>query len=413
MDERDELIARLTRFYREARNEVPSTPPPWTPRERARVRWLQPVLASAAIVAVAAGLAVTLRMVRDHAAARPSIAATPTVTAVPSPSASPSPSPSVGANWVTRQVPVGQVTAMSLDSAAVFALYAPTPASGGIDPSQIRLARVDRATAAVVTAGPFPNAWRMTRTGAGLWLAAGSEAWAPKADTQWLTLVDPVTLTVKLRVRLPGQADTGQPSDPQLAGTSNLMWLAYGHSLYRLDPSTGRVLLTKALSGTATGLSLDASGQRLYLGLNSTSNQGAEALVTEWDASTGGSLGSASTGGAGLGGPMVAAASDGVWVAYATGMQGQIEHRNASALSLLATPPQQHSNGIRVAVGGGAVWLVDSGAQQLACADPSSGAVAASSPETLPAVVVADATGTYLGDSDGVAFLQPPASCPH
>jgi len=415
MDEQEDLIGRLTRFYRVARHEVPSTPPPWMPRERRTVRWLQPVLASAAIVAVAAGLAVTLRLVRDHAT-RATIAATPTVSAVPSTSptasASPSPSASVGANWVTRQVPVGEVTAMALDSSAIFALYAPAPTSGAIDVSQMRLARIDRATGSVTTAGPFPNAAHLTRVAAGVWIAAGAEQ-GTSADTQWLTLVDPVTLTVEQRVHLPGPPDPAMVTQPQLAGASTLLWLGYGHSLYRLDPNTAQVLVTQTLPGVATSISIDPSGQRLYVGIENTSNQPGQDLVIESDASTGARLASAPTGGRSLGGPEVAAASDGVWIAYATGTMGQVEHRSATTLAVLTGAGGTHSNGIHVFVGGSALWLVDAGAQRLACADLPTGTVAASSQETLPAAIVADANGTYLAGADGVAFLQPPASCPH
>jgi hypothetical protein len=141
--------------------------------------------------------------------------------------------------------------------------------------------------------------------------------------------------------------------------------------------------------------------------------QGTSALVIESDASTGARIASAPTGGIDLGGPTVAAAPDGVWIAYATGLMGAVEHRSAANLSLLAQPQGQHANGIHVFVGGGALWLVDSMAQQVACADLRTGTIAASSQETLPATLVADANGSYLGNDDGVGFLRPPAACPH
>jgi hypothetical protein len=192
------------------------------------------------------------------------------------------------------------------------------------------------------------------------------------------------------------------------------MWLAYGHSLYRLDPATGGVLLAMTLPGTATGISIDPLGQRLYLGLDATSDHGANALVSEFGASTGASVASAPTGGAGLGGPQVSAASDGVWIAYATGMMGAVEHRSAAKLALVTGPQGGHINGIRISVGGGALWLVDAGnAGRVACADSRTGNVLASSDESLPALVVADSGGSYLGDAEGVGFMRPDASCPH
>jgi hypothetical protein len=415
MDSREVLIDRLTRFYREAGGEVSSTPPLWVPGKPRPVRWLQPVLASVALIALAAGLAVTVRIVREEAQRKPPpvVGPSPFLSPSPSPSLTPSPTPSPSAtsSWITRQVALGQVQAMSLDATAIFALYAPNPVSGGIDASQMRLARVDRSTGAVTTAGPFPNAWQMARVAGGLWLAAGADPTNPSADTQWLTLLDPVTLKVKQRVHLPGQPTAGTFSVPQLAGTSDLLWSAYGNSLDRLDAATGRAVLTQNLGGTATGLSIDPSSHRLYAGV--VPSQGTEALVIEWDGSTGRRIVSAPTGGVDLGGPTVAAAPDGVWITYATGMQGAVEHRADTSLSVLSGPLHGHSNGIRAFVGGGALWLVDGGAGQVECADLRTGTTAASTQATLAAALVADANGSYLGDADGVGFLRPDAACPH
>jgi hypothetical protein len=407
MNGQDELIARLTRFYREAGGEVSSMPPAWLPGKRPTARWLQPALASIVLVALAVGLAVTIRMVREEAHRK--------VTPVPIPTASPSPSPSASAtplsSWVTRRVPIGSVVAMSLDSSAVFALYDPGPMNGRPDPARTMLARIDRTTAAVTIAGPFPQATLLARVTPGLWIGAGAVQGGAGADTQWLTLVDPMTLRTKQRIHLPGQPAPGTFSLPQIAGTSELLWVGYGQSLYRLDPITGRILLTESLAGTATSVSIDPSGHRLYAGL--TANQPGVALVIELDASTGGRIASAPTGGADLGGPHVAAAPDGVWISYATGMLGEVEHRSATGLALLSSPDHQHTNGIRVSVFGRTLWLVDGMAQQVACGDSMSGLIAASSQETLPAAIVADANGSYLGDSDGVGFLRPDPSCPH
>jgi len=414
----EQLIERLTRFYREAGGEVSATPPVWLAKQRT-MRWLQPVLASLALVALAGGLAVTLRIVRDQAQRKatppvvvsPVPAPSPSSSATPSAPPSPTPSPSATPSWVTRHIALGQVQAMSLDATAIFALYAPNPVSAGIDASQMRLARVDRSSGAVTTAGPFPNAWQLARVFSGLWVAAGTDPANPSADTQWLTLVDPVTLKVKQRIHFPGQPMPGTNSPPLLAGTSDLLWSAYGNSLYRLDAATGRVLLTQNLAGTATGLSIDPSNHRLYAGV--VPSQGTEALVIEWDGSTGRRIASAPTGGADLGGPTVVAAPDGVWITYATGMMGAVEHRANTSLSVLAAPLHGYSNAIRAFVGGGALWLVDGGAGLVECADLRTGTTAASSQENLAAAVVADANGSYLGDAEGVGYLRPDPACPH
>ena len=407
MNSQDELIERLTRFYREAGGEVSSMPRAWVPGKRPTARWLQPVLASIVLVALAVGLPVTIRMVREEAHRK--------IAPLPTPSASPSPSPSASAtplsSWVTRRVPFGQVTTMSLDASAIFALYFQPPVNGGFDLEHSRLARIDRATGAVATAGPFPNATELARVTAGLWIGAGPERYAPNADTDWLTLVDPATLKVKQRVRLPAQPNPGPFTKPYLAGTSNLLWLAYGESMYRLDPTTGRILVSESLPGPATSISIDPSGHRLYVAVVPRSSP--DALVIESDASTGSRIVSAPTGGGDLGGPTLAAAPDGVWIAYATGMMGAVEYRSATDLSTLVGPQSGHTNGIHGFVSGGVLWLVDGGPGRLACADPRTGTIAASSQESLPAAVVADANGSYLGDADGVGFLRPDASCPH
>jgi len=407
MTGQEQLIERLTSFYRDTGGEVSPVPPAWVGGKDRSVRWLQPALASIALIVLAVGLAVTLRIVREEAQRKVTPLPVPSASPLPSPSPSSTPSPS----WVTRQVLIGSVDAMSLDGSAVFALYHPSPINGRPDPATTMLARIDRTTAAVTTAGPFPQAMPLARVTAGLWIGAGANQGTAGPDTQWLTLLDPVTLKVKQRIHLPGQPTPGLFSLPQLAGTSDLLWLAYGNSLYRLDAATGRVLQTQNLDGTATGLSIEPSSHRLYAGL--VPSQGTEALVIEWDGSTGRRIASAPTGGVDLGGPTVVAAPGGVWITYATGMQGAIELRADSSLSLVAGPQHEHTNAIRAFVAGGALWLVDGGIGRVDCADLRTGAAAASSQEIQPTIVTADANGSYLGDADGVGFLRPDPACPH
>jgi hypothetical protein len=398
---REEMIERLKGFYRDAGREVPSVAPRWIPEDGPRRGWLQPVLASVALVAVAVGIAIGVRTVRDQAA---QVKPSPTVSASPSTA----PSPSASSTWVTR-VPLGQVTAMTTDASAVFALYLPTPVSGAGNATQARVARIDRTRGVAATAGPFPGATQIARANGGLWVA-GTDGGTP-----WLTLLDPQTLAVKHRTELPATVEPQTNPSAQLAGAADLLWIAYGRGLYRLEPSTGDTVLTRTLSGTATSISIDPSATRLYVGLDASAQPNGRAMIVEWDASTGTQLASTATGGAGLGGPQVAGSTDGVWVAYATGTMGAVEHRSASGLTLMADsgqPRPSHSNGIRVYVEGTSVWFVDRGAQEVVCGDAHSGAQGAVSQQTLPEVVVGDAAGTYLGDAAGVAPLRRDASCP-
>jgi len=422
MNEQEQIVERLNRFYREAKLEIPATPPVWTPPGQRNGRWLQPVLVSVALAVVVLSAGFAIKVARDRAA-QVRVATTPTVSASPlstptaTPSATPSPSPAV--NWVTQRFPLGAVSTLLLDPSGVFALYAPTPVSGAVDPSKTRIGRVDRSSGAITTGDTFPNATGIASVTGGVWIAAGPTLAPAPTNTQLLTLVDPATLKVKRQLPLPGQTGSETPAGPQLTGSANLLWLGYGNRVYRLDPSTGSTLLSQSLPGMATSISLDPSGQRIYVGIEVPSSSTGQDRVVELDASTGATVASAETGGRSLGGPHVAAASDGVWVSYATGTMGAAEHRSASNLSALPIAPSQNgsgttirgSNGIHVMVGGGAVWLVDIMAQQVTCADPTTGAARATSNQSLVETLVADSAGAYLGDNTGIAALQPPASC--
>jgi hypothetical protein len=412
MKHQEDLVDRLTRFYREAKLEVPASPPAWIPSQRrSRPTW-QPVLASAGGGGVARDQATVARVT-----ASPTIATSTAPTTTPSASATPSPSPD--ASWVTQRYPVGPVSALLLDPSAVFALYAPAPSSGPYDSSLTKLARIDRTTGAITTGGAFPNAAGMARVSAGLWIVAGPGQTGTTSATRALTLVDAVSLAVKRQPALPGQAGTVNYLAPQLAGSAGMLWFAYGNRAYRLNPDTGATILSQSLPGVATSLSLDASKQLLYIGIEAPdSSAGGQDQVLAMNATTGAALASAQTGGRGLGGPHVSAAPDGVWISYATGMAGAVEHRSTSLSALagssvrfpigVATGP---TNGIQTFVGGGALWFIDGMARGIACADSSTGAIRASTGESSPEAFTADASGAYLGDFQGVDALQPPASC--
>lgn len=396
----EDLLAGLARFYRDTKDEVSLTPPIWILPNRRAGGWLQPILVSLALVVVALGVVMGLHVAREQAQKLKTVAS-------PTSSASPQ------SSWISRQLQFGEVQAMTIDGSAVYALYDPTPSGGSVDPSLTKLARIDRVTGTITTAGPFPGAMRLARIDAGLWIG-GSALQLTGNDSQWLTLVDPQSLRVERRVPLPALADASNHSVAQLAGTSNLLWLGYGQHAYRLNPATGSILLTQELPGIATSVAVDPSGHRVYVGVDLSGSQTNRDIVIEWDASSGARLASAPTGGIGLGGPQLAAASDGVWIAYATGNLGMIEHRAADGLTIIPVggqAGQTHANGIHVFMGGGSLWLVDSAAQLVACANPQTGTIAASARESLPAVIVADPVGTYLGNADGVAFLRPDTAC--
>lgn len=417
MDQRERLIQHLGAFYREAGSEASFPPPKWAVKAKLQNRagWLQPVLASVALV-VLMGAVVGLRVAREQkpVTEKPTPSVIPSASAAPTaPSATPSPIPL--SSWITRRVPIaGQVyyeQAIALDSSAIFALYTPT-SNDPHDNSQTTLARIDRTTGKLVTNGPFPGGFRLLRVPTGVWVVGGMNG-GPAVDKYWMDLVDPVTLQVKSRVWVPGRPGPTAFGLPDLTGASNIMWLGYGQQLFRLDPGTGKVMATVTLAGTVSSVSLDPSAKRLYLGVVPAASQAyQEAQVLELDGTTGSRIASATTGGAGLGGPQVVASADSVWISYATGMMGQVEHRDAANLALLPNPSQVgHTNGIGIVVGGGSVWYLDGMAERVACADPRTGAIASTANLTFPAALVADANGTYAAVPGEIDFLKP-ESCP-
>lgn len=414
MEREKELLERLTAFYRQEGAEAPSSPPVWTIENRRQTGWLHPVLASAALAALVIAAVVGVRTFRPQASrvtVKPTATVLSSASATPSATLSPTPLPPALSSWITRRIPLGSpvYTGMAIDSSAVFALYTPT-STYPRDTSQVSLARIDRTTGRVVTNGPFPGGFQLVRVRAGLWVVGGMSG--QPGGKYWIDLVDPVTLQVKARSWVSGQPSP-QFALPRLTGTPSLLWLAYGSQISRLDPATGKILTSITVVGIATSASLDPSERRLYVGIEPVSSSNNQAQVIELDALTGVRRASAWTGGLGLGGPTVAASTDGVWIAYATGMMGQVEHRSAADLSLIPNASQtEHSNGIYVVVGGGSVWYLDGGAQQLACVDPRTGAIAASTDLGPLTALVADSKGTYAAVPDEVDFLQT-NSCPH
>ena len=322
MNHEEQLVQRLTRFYESAKREISATPPPWVVPGPQRGRWIQPVLASAALAVVVLSVTVGIRIARDNRN-HPVVATSPTASASasPTPSATPTPPPSAGPNWVTQRFAVGAVNEMALDASRVFAL------------GQAKLSRIDRSSGAVTSATAPANASGIAETSAGIWVAAGPGTAPAPANSTSLTLFDAGTLQVKRQAPLPGQPGSDANAGPQLDANASLLWLGYGNHVYRLDPNTGNPLLNQALPGTAVSISLDPTGQRLYVGIEVPSNANGQDRILALDASTGATLASAETGGRGLGGPHVAGAPDGVWVSYATGTMGAVEHRSAVKLT--------------------------------------------------------------------------------
>jgi hypothetical protein len=300
---------------------------------------------------------------------------------------------------------------MALDKNAVYVLYQPQTqqAPGTVDVVGTMLAQIDRKTGTVVTAGPFPGALSLAIAGGALWVAGGYSPDRP--DASFLDRLDPFSLRVQQHLSLPPQ--TGQNAIfATLAGSGTSLWMGFGQTLYRLSPVDGNTIATQTIGADAqiTSLSINPAGTVLYLGANRFTMS--SPTVYEWSTASGVLLASSSAaGGQGLGGVHVAAAPDGVWVSYATGMMGAVGHLRARDLQPLPTAGERHSNGVGVFLADGVLWTTDGMTGLLTCADPATGATRASTAMPFGGVVIGDAQGVYLGGYEAVYLLHPDPAC--
>ncbi len=310
----------------------------------------------------------------------------------PSPSPSPSPSGMYNGTWS-----IGFVTAIALSPDAAYTLFDPKGAQGPTQgPQAWMLARIDRATGAVRTAGPFPDAVTLALGGSSVWIGNRSNT---------LVQVESTTLARQRDIRLP---QTPTDIGARVTASNQFVWVTYGSMLYQLDSLDGQEVRSASVAGNADSISLDPTGRRLYIGADGCANNGA-GYVTEWDALSLRKLVAVDTGGGCLGGVGVSASKDGVWIDYATGMLGQIEHHATSDLRLLPLVSSEHSNAIQVYAVAQAVWTSDANA--FACIDPATGKEKSTWPATGTVVIAGDAQGVYVGDDAGLHLLNRDLRC--
>ncbi len=320
-------------------------------------------------------------------------------------------SPEIAPLVETRHWNLGPVADIAVGQDSVYLLYSPPTSEGALaNSTDTRLARIDRASGVVVTVGPFPFARHIALAGSVLWIGPNNQYQGTSApDSRMLVGVDARTLDTLQKLTLPAESSQTQLV-ANLASDSNSVWVAYGSHIYRMAAAGGRTLASRSIDGIATGIALEPAGRRLYVAIDGLT-AAVSATITEFDAATLQPLVSAATGGAGLGGPQVAAGANDLWVSYATGMLGQVEHRQASNLAELPIAFALHSNGVHVFQASGIVWVIDTMAGELICLDPETGAARATWATREGGVVAGDGTGTYFGDIMGVGSLQPDARC--
>jgi len=328
-----------------------------------------------------------------------------------SPMPTSSPSGQSGQLTMDQRWPVGPVADIAVGRDAVYVLYSPPTSEGALsNATETRLGRIDRASGKLITAGPFPFARQIALAGGVVWIGPNNQyAGTSAPDSRMLLGVDARSLSTQYRVTLPNDG-AQQALVANLASDSDTVWVAYGRHLYRLAAGSGAMLASHSLLGIATSVAIDPAGRRLYVGLDSVSPV-SNATITAFDATALTPLFSATTGGGDLGGPHLAAGAQDVWVSYATGMLGQVEHRQASNLAQLPVASAMHTNGVQVFEIAGMVWVSDDMAGQLMCLDPQTGAVRATWGTLQGGVVDGDGSTLYFGDINGLGSFQPDPRC--
>lgn len=336
------------------------------------------------------------------------------VPASPAPATKPAPSPSETAAAPPSPSPIevkglelvfpldGSVSEVKAGDGALYAAYTPTR-----DSDHQVIARLDLPTGAVKQSAPLPPGVSLALAGDALWVTHWKGS---SSKVRVLARLDPHTLAVLATVPIPG-------SPSELAPAPAGLWVGSGTGGYLLDPSDGRVLRSVKLDGQAGAMSVDPSGRLLYV---ATSVPGAAdpRSLYELDAATGSVRARIAVTGVAVNG--TSATPGGVWMAVATGMLGAVEFHRASDLRVVAAfGPQRNgpaTNGIKADVVDGILWVTDSMAGAVACADPLSGrprdiVIPQSAGIAGYSNVAGEGSQAYLGIDGGVARVTPSPRC--
>ena len=388
-----------------------------------RGRGWAPVLAAASVVVVAgasAGIATAMASRHSHttapgdgtptSSASVSTSATSAAPSQPSTSTEPTwpPEPIASGMWGAELINRQSFTQASL-TAGTGSLYAI---------SQGFLDRINPVTGNVVTqasyASPipgFPN--RPVVTGNTVWvLSSYSGINVVLTGYNGKTLAPAGTVTVPVGGQL-----SSAPQGVLASGPDGDLYVAAGSSVAVVNPASRQVVRRIATSGPVNSVAVAPDG-KLYVGT------GAFELLT-YNPATGALLGSSGVADLGSTGGNLVATSGGVWGTVGIGMSEWVWFAPNGDLSQVIRVSQGAGAGLDSVptFSGGAVWI--GGSQKLACANPATGQVLASTAiptdksivEYFGSVTVAGNGRTYAlyqnqaAQQFGVATLTPPAAC--
>ncbi len=397
-------------------------PRAWRGPGRIRGRGWAPVLAAASVIVVAgasAGIATALNSHHNPATSSgdgmPTSSASSRSVSTPATSAAPSqPSTSTGAPlriaggmWGAELIDRQLFTQDSLVSSG-DSLYA---IGGGY------LDRIDPATGNIVQTAPYtppvPN--QPVVMGNTVWVV-----WSYSGGNVVLRGYDARTLAQVASVLVPAIGRVSSTAQAVLTGgPDGHLYLAAGDTVAAVDPATSHLIRRIYLvAGPASSVAISPDGSRLYVGIPLSSSF---RLLT-YDLATGVQTGSSrmTAGGAGD----LVATSGGVWGTAGIGMSDWAWFAPGGDLTRVIRVGQGAGGGLDSVptFSHGVVWI--GGSHTLACADPATGRVLASTAiPTDNGIVeyfgsVAGASGrTYAlyqnqaAQQSGVAALTPPAAC--
>jgi PQQ-like domain len=387
-----------------------------------RGRGWAPVLAAASVVVVAGASAGIAQLASHHGHASSPGDGTPSSASVSAPatSAAPSqPSTSTEPTWPPEPVASGMWGAELINRQSFTQASLAAGAGSLYAISQGFLDRISPVTGNVVTQASytspipdFPN--RPVVTGNTVWvLSSYSGSNVVLTGYNGTTLAQAGTITVPVR----GQVSS-TPQGVLTSGSGGYLYVAAGSSVVVVNPETHQVVKQIPTPGQVSSLAVAPDGSKLYVAT------GAFGLLA-YNPATGAQLGSSAMADIGSAGGNLVATSGGVWGTVGVGMSEWVWFAPNGDLSQVVRVSQGAGAGLASVptFGGGVVWI--GGSQKLACANPATGQVMASTAiptdnsvvEYFGSVTVASNGRTFAlyqnqaAQQFGVATLTPPAAC--
>ncbi len=389
-----------------------------------RGRGWAPVLAAASVVVVAGASAGIAQLASHHSHANSPGDGMPSsfsasASTVPSSAGPSQPGASIQPSWPPERV-AGGMWGAELINRQSFTQVSLTVGAGSLYAiSQGFLDRINPVTGEVMTevayTSPIPNLPnRPVVTGNTVWVLSSYSGTSVVLTGYHATTLAPAgTLTVPVSGLV-----SSEPQGVLTSGPDGNLYVAAGSAVAVVNPQTHQVTKRIATPGQVNSLAVDAGGNKLAVAI------GAFRLIA-YELVTDTQILSSSANFGGPGGNLIAT-SGGVWGTVGVGMTERVWFAPNANLSHVVMVSQGAGAGLDSVptYSNGAVWI--GGSHTLACADPVTGQVRASTViptdnsvvEYFGSVTADTGTGrTYAlyqnqaAQQSGVATLTPPAAC--